>query len=81
MTVSIYSLKKTIFHGEAKSLTCPTTSGEITLLDNHRPLITVLKSGVMKMVDKSEEIHYINVSSGFLEVQDNKARLIVEPRT
>lgn len=81
MQISIYSLKKILFQGEAKSLTCPTLSGEITILDHHHPLISVLKKGVIHVIDKNEKIHYINASSGFLEVQNNIARLILEPQT
>jgi F-type H+-transporting ATPase subunit epsilon len=79
MKLSIYSLRKTLFEGEAKSVNCQTKAGEITVLDNHRPLISVLKQGVIKIIDKNEKEHYVNTTSGFLEVkQDNEARFIVE---
>lgn len=79
MKLSIYSLRKIIFHGEVKSLTCPTTSGEITVLDHHRPLITVLKNGVIKIDDLKDKDSYIELRSGFLEVgRSNSARLIIE---
>ncbi len=53
MQLSIYSLKKVLFEGEATLLNCKTQMGEITVLDNHEPLIGVLKAGVMKVIEKA----------------------------
>ena len=79
MKLSIYSLKKVLYEGDAESVNCQTESGEITILDHHRPLITTLKAGNIKIVDTSKKEHYIPVSSGFLEVgSENRAKLIVE---
>ena len=78
MKLSIYSLKKVLYDGDAESVNCKTANGEITVLDNHKPLISMLGAGVMKIIDKKKEEHYINVSSGFLEIKNNIARGIVE---
>ena len=82
MTLGIYSLQKVLFRGEASSVNCRTRTGEITILDHHRPLISILEKGTMKIVDKDEKEHYIPVSSGFLEVRSgNEARFLVEEET
>lgn len=79
MRLGIYSLKRTLFQGEAELLNCQTASGEITVLDGHRPLISVLRAGTLKIVDKNKKEHYIPVSSGFLEVRGgSEGRAIVE---
>ena len=79
MKLSVYSLKKTLFQGEAVSLNCQTASGEITILDNHRPLVSILKKGLLKILDQNQKEHYIPISSGFVEVgEDNNVRLITE---
>jgi len=79
MKLSIYSLKRTIFDGEAASLNCQTEVGEITVLDDHRPLITILRAGTMKIVDRNGKEHYAPVSNGFIEVKTgNQVRCIVE---
>lgn len=81
MKLSIYSLRKVLFEGEAISLNCQTESGEITVLDNHRPLVSALRPGTTKIIDKNGKEHYINISSGFLEVNSsNETRLIVEEK-
>ncbi|MGC9968747.1 MAG: hypothetical protein ABSC29_03415 [Minisyncoccia bacterium] len=79
MTLGVYSLQKVLYQGEASLVNCATRNGEITILDHHRPLISVLARGTMKIVDKEQKEHYIPVSSGFLEVRSgNEARFLVE---
>ena len=79
MKLNIYSLKNVLYHGEASAVNCKTTSGEITVLDHHRPLISVLPKGVVKVTDAEQKDRYFEVASGFLEVKDtNEARLLVE---
>jgi F-type H+-transporting ATPase subunit epsilon len=79
MKLSVYSLKRTLFEGAAVSVNCPTEVGEITVLDNHRPLITILKTGTMKVVDAEGKEHYFPVKDGFVEVKTgNQVRCIVE---
>jgi ATP synthase F1 epsilon subunit len=79
MKLSVYSLKNILFQGEAKSLNVKTISGEITVLDNHETLITVLSAGVMKVVDENKKEQFFPINSGFLEVKEgNEVRCIVE---
>jgi ATP synthase F1 epsilon subunit len=79
MELSIYSLKNVLFQGSAQLLNCKTTTGEITVLDNHEPLITVLTSGVIRILDENKEEKFFEVKSGFMEVKPNsQVRCIVE---
>ena len=79
MKLDIYSLKQVLYHGDAAAVNCKTTSGEITVLDHHRPLISVLPAGVLKVTDTNQKEQYIQITSGFLEVRDsNDMRLLVE---
>lgn len=79
MRIGVYSLQRVLYRGEAASVNCQTATGEITILNHHRPLISILKKGVMKIVDGEKKEHYIPVASGFLEVQaGNEAKFLVE---
>ena len=79
MKLSVYSLKNILFQGEARLLNCKTVMGEITVLDNHETLITVLSAGVVKVVDENKKEHFFEINSGFLEVKPgNEVRCIVE---
>lgn len=79
MKLNIYSLKQVLYHGDATAVNCRTTSGEITVLDHHRPMISVLPKGVIKVMDGEQKDHRFEVASGFLEVRDtNEMRMLVE---
>lgn len=79
MKLSVYSLKKVLFQGEASLLNCKTITGEITILDHHETFIGVLKSGVAKVVDLAQNEHYLEIKSGFLEVREgNEVRCLVD---
>jgi F0F1-type ATP synthase epsilon subunit len=57
---------------------CRTKIGEITILENHESLISLLDRGTMKIIDNNAQEHYIPVSSGFLEFKQNEGRFLVE---
>ena len=79
MKLGVYSLRKVLFQGDAKSVNCNTRSGEITVLDHHEPLISILEKGVVKITDVNEEEHYIQTRSGFLEIgANNEAKMLIE---
>ena len=79
MKLSVYSLKKVLFDGEAELLNCKTIVGEITVLNNHEAYIGVLTKGTMKIVDSGKKENFFPIKSGFLEVsENNEVRCIVE---
>lgn len=72
MILKIYSLEGTIFEGEASQVSLPTTSGVITVLKGHIPLITTLKDGDIKYNNESTTI-----KGGFAEVGGDKVVVLV----
>jgi len=79
MKLSVYSFKNILFQGDASLLNCKTMTGEITVLDNHETLITVLSAGAIKITDEQGKEHFFPVKAGFLEVREgNEVRCIVE---
>lgn len=82
MHVGVYSLEKVLFQGEASEVNCNTRMGQITILNHHEPLISILAPGTMKIIDQNGKEWYIPVSSGFLEVNSrNQLKLLVEETT
>lgn len=79
MHIGIYSLQKVLYEGNVESVNCKTASGEITILEHHHPLISILKEGMMKIVDKEKKEHYIQITSGLIEVRSgDEAKFLVE---
>jgi len=68
--------EKVVYEDEINQASIPTTSGEITILPNHIPLVSVLQAGEIKIVDKDGE-HVLAVAGGFLEVRDNNEIVIL----
>ena len=68
MKLSVISLKGVEFDGEVTSLNLKTATGEITVLDKHRPLMTALVPGKANIIKKDGERTTLNIVSGFLEV-------------
>lgn len=68
MKLTIYSLKGIDFEGEVEGFNVETESGEITILDNHRPLLTLLKKGTAFIIKKGGVYEKKEINSGFLEV-------------
>ena len=70
MQLQVISLKGVQYEGDIKSVNVKTTSGEITVLDHHLPLITVRAKGQLVVTDASGKETVIHTESGFLEVKD-----------
>ena len=68
MRLTIVSLRGVEFSGEAKLLNLKTSSGEITVLPGHRPLVTVLAPGSARIVRPGGETQTLALRGGFLEV-------------
>jgi len=70
MQLQVISLKGVQYEGDIKSVNVKTTSGEITVLDHHLPLITVLTKGQLVVEDTNGKEIVIHTESGFLEVKE-----------
>lgn len=82
MNLSVYSLNKTLFDGFASRITAKTAVGELTILDNHIPLMVSLVSGLLRIGEtdikggKNNAETTLQIRSGFLEVKP-KGEIIV----
>lgn len=76
MKLSIYSLQSTLFEGEVESLTLPTPTGEITVLANHIPLISLVKSGEVRYTHSGTK-DAIKLPGGVLEVRPGSEVVIL----
>ena len=78
MKVKILSLSGVKFEGEAKGVNVKTSAGEITVLDHHLPLISVLQKCIAYVInDKGKQEFAVN--GGFIEVAEgNKVTLLTD---
>lgn len=70
----IVTPEKIVHASVADSVSVPTFEGEITILQNHMPLISAVKVGVLRVKHKNEEI-FMAVDGGILKM--DKGGLII----
>jgi F-type H+-transporting ATPase subunit epsilon len=80
MRVEIYSLKRILFEGDAQSVNCKTANGEITVLEKHEPLISMLEDGPVRIMPAGGgQEQAFAVKGGFIQVNPgHEVRLLVE---
>jgi F-type H+-transporting ATPase subunit epsilon len=66
----IVTSEKTVYEDEISQATFETSSGQITILPNHRSYITNLESGEAMIRKNNEEI-FLSISGGFIEFHNN----------
>lgn len=79
MILKALNIKGIIFEGAVKSVNLKTRSGEITILDKHRPLVTLLEKGEVKIKMADGKEKGVPINSGFLEMNaQNMLTLLVD---
>ena len=74
LKVSLISPEAVLFEGEAASVVAPAFDGEVGILDNHAPMMTLLGNGVLRLGGGKS----FNVEGGFLQVVENNVRIVTE---
>ena len=79
MLVDVVSSEERIFSGKAEYIIAPALEGEIGIYPRHVPLISKLKSGVLRLQapDQVEQI-VLAISGGFIEVHDNHVTVLAD---
>ena len=77
MHVTVISPEAAMFDGEADALVAPAFDGEIGILPQHAPLMTLLGNGTL-VVRQGATTRRFAVKGGFLQVVDNRVRVVAE---
>jgi F-type H+-transporting ATPase subunit epsilon len=80
MKVEIVTPDSVIFTGENIQLVqLPGIDGSFEVLNNHAPLISVLRKGSVKIIRKNEkEELFFDIKGGVIEVLNNKILILAE---
>ena len=76
LNLKIVTPECVVYENQIEQVSIPTTSGEITILPNHIPLVSVLKTGELRVKDKAGE-QVIAVAGGFNEMRGNNELIIL----
>ncbi len=75
--VSVISPEQTLFDGEAALVVAPAFDGEVGILPQHAPMMTLLGSGVLRVEQQGTAMRF-TVKGGFLQVVDDRVRVVTE---
>jgi F-type H+-transporting ATPase subunit epsilon len=74
----IVTPERVVLRQEILQITVPTTSGEITILPDHIPLVSVLQPGVIEVKRADNIVEIMSVSGGFIEVMKDKIVILAD---
>ena len=80
LTVSVISPERTLYEGQATAVVAPAYDGEVGVLTDHAPMMTLLGRGTLRL-DNGGVVQRFAVDGGFLQVVDNQVRVVTERAT
>jgi len=77
MQVTVIGPEASVFSGEADAVMIPAYDGQVGILPNHAPFMTLLGKGTLTVKHGGQE-HRFTVQGGFLQVVSNRVRVVAE---
>jgi F-type H+-transporting ATPase subunit epsilon len=77
MRVTVISPERAVFDGQAEAVSATAFDGEVGILPNHAPLMTVLGTGPLR-IRTAAGARTFHVQGGFLQVVSNTVRILAE---
>jgi F-type H+-transporting ATPase subunit epsilon len=78
MVLEILTPDKKIFSGDVYGVQLPGIAGMFEVLEKHAPMVSALKAGKLKILKDKNSTAFYTIQSGFVEVLNNKATVLVE---
>ena len=77
LTVDIVAPDRKLWSGTAERVIAPAVEGEIGLLANHEPILSLLREGTVR-VHGDESVSF-EIRSGFVSFDHNVVTIVAEP--
>ena len=77
LILSIVTPEKQLVSEEVDQVNVPGTEGDLGILHDHAPILTLLRAGQLSYEKEGETIVLV-VSGGYLEVTDNRVTVLAE---
>ena len=93
MILEIVSPESSLFKGEVTSIFLPGVDGAFQILNNHAPIVSILKKGTIKIsannftfskevaakfTKVNEQMYTLDIASGTIEMKDNKVIVLAD---
>ncbi len=80
LKVSVISPENVLFDGEVTSVVAPAYDGEVGILQDHAPMMTLLGKGSLRLAGSGGDRRF-EIEGGFLQVVENNVRVVTEKAT
>lgn len=77
LKVFVISPESILYEGEARMVVAPAYDGEVGILENHAPMMTLLGKGELRLSGSGSDLRF-KVEGGFLQVVENNVRVVTE---
>ena len=81
MILEILTPERRLYSGDVYGVQLPGIDGKFEVLNRHAPLVSALGKGNIKVIRDKNTISNFSIESGFVEVLNNKATVLVEGAT
>lgn len=78
LQVELVAADRTVWSGEAKMVIARTTDGDVGILPDHAPILSLLVDGVVDVRTADGETWVAAVDAGFLSVAANRVSILAE---
>ena len=78
LSLEVVTPFRTVLNEDVDSVTLPGIEGELGILPQHVPLLTILDAGIMSFVNSSGNTKVIAVHWGYAQVDGNNVRVLAE---
>jgi F-type H+-transporting ATPase subunit epsilon len=78
MQVELVAADRLVWSGEAKMVIARTTEGDVGILPNHAPVLSLMVHGIVDVTTSDDETWVAAVDAGFLSVANNRISILSE---
>jgi F-type H+-transporting ATPase subunit epsilon len=78
MQVELVAADRLVWSGEAKMVIARTTEGDVGILPNHAPVLSLMVHGIVDVTTTDGETWVAAVDAGFLSVANNRISILAE---
>ena len=76
--VELVAADRLVWSGEANMVIARTTEGDIGVLPNHAPTLSLMVDGIVEVTTEDNEVWVAAVDAGFLSVAENRVSILSE---
>ena len=79
MKLHIISPEKILFSGNVSAVTLPGVMGSFTILEDHAPIVSSLKSGILSYRNNENDKDVeLTIAGGFVEGKNNDVNICID---